>query len=591
MPLSDQQELELERIQNDDPGCMALSWGGTRLEDGGLDDEDVKRLAMAISCDLTLRNHHLRSISIRNNTKIRAPGVRALITVLPHSQIVAVDSFNVRIPGHVREDLKEAIAENVARLTMDLVPEGLVAAEQASAVAAQREASRRATVVDAATTRDQQQRSKGCVASMPVTLNAHALRPAVTGGAVEWQPTDELDQEDDQPLTENFRRVVFRGALTDMRPQLDAQRRARQHQLRAEEMDPIKRRDWSRARATQHQTPKPAVLQEQGRPVVWRRRGCAVALEDVLAVQELQRRAIMKANAGGNKGTLLHVAARGTIMTQPVRAESSWICQACVSRTPHHFLKVLTRFLRAVGLALQDRPIMTALIDYGADPCARTEDGATPLHVSAAKGDVEACRLLLHHAPGRKRQNPSSSAKNTCSLRRDSEGKTPLVVASIHGHAEVVRFLLEDGGAQMQDSDFRKAQDFERGRFSSAGGNALHHAAEHGRLAVVTVLLEHCKKHGLLEQMVDAPTQTGRAITPLMIATSTRHVAIVGRLLAAGASVHTEDKMGRTALFAAAFSGHIGLTRLLVNDKGADVRHADSRGVTPLFVAARTPVN
>eukprot|EP01043_Picozoa_sp_COSAG02_P017680 COSAG02_NODE_807_length_16930_cov_21.113719_3_plen_342_part_00 len=70
-----------------------------------------------------------------------------------------------------------------------------------------------------------------------------------------------------------------------------------------------------------------------------------------------------------------------------------------------------------------------------------------------------------------------------------------------------------------------------------------------------------------------------------MLATSTRHVAIVGRLLAAGASVHEEDKMGRTALFGAAFSGHVGLTRLLVSERGADVRHADNRGVTPLFVA------
>lgn len=161
---------------------------------------------------------------------------------------------------------------------------------------------------------------------------------------------------------------------------------------------------------------------------------------------------------------------------------------------------------------------MTALIEYGADPCARTEDGATPLHISAAKGDVEACRLLLRHAAGGNRQDPSSSAKTTSSLQRDSEGKTALIVASIHGHAEVARFLLEEGGAQIQDSDFRKAQDFERGRFSSAGGNALHHAAEHGRLAVVTVLLEHCKRHGLLEQMVDAPTQTGRAVTPLCVA-------------------------------------------------------------------------
>ena len=167
------------------------------------------------------------------------------------------------------------------------------------------------------------------------------------------------------------------------------------------------------------------------------------------------------------------------------------------------------------GVILQDRPVMTALIENGADPCARTDDGATPLHISAAKGDVEACRLLLHHGAGGRRRSLSSTT--TSSVRRDGEGKTALIVASIHGHAEVARFLLEEGGAQIQDTDFRRAHDFERGKFSSAGGNALHHAAEHGRLAVVKVLLEHCEKHGLLEQMVDAPTQTGRAITPLCV--------------------------------------------------------------------------
>jgi ankyrin repeat protein len=159
---------------------------------------------------------------------------------------------------------------------------------------------------------------------------------------------------------------------------------------------------------------------------------------------------------------------------------------------------------------------MSALVKNGADPCARTEDGATPLHISAAKGDVEACRLLLHHGAGGKRRT-SSSTTTTSSFRRDGEGKTALIVASIHGHAEVVRFLLSEAGAQIQDTDFRTAQDFERGKFSSAGGNALHHAAEHGRLAVMKVLLEHCERHGILEQMVDAPTQTGRSITPLCV--------------------------------------------------------------------------
>jgi len=167
---------------------------------------------------------------------------------------------------------------------------------------------------------------------------------------------------------------------------------------------------------------------------------------------------------------------------------------------------------------------MKALIERGADPCARAEDGNTPLHISAAKGDVKACRLLLHHGAGGKSRkktaagsSSSSSSSGTSASRRDGDGKTALIVASIHGHTEVVRFLLEEGGAQIQDTDFREARDFERGKFSSTGGNALHHAAENGKLGVVKVLLAHCKRYGLLEEMVDAPTRMGRSITPLCV--------------------------------------------------------------------------
>ena len=328
MPLSEEQELELERIRSDDPELEELNWGGTLVQDGGLDDTDMQRLAGAISSDLTLRNHHLRSISIRNNAKIKAAGVRSLIAVLPHSMVVAVDSMNVRIPGQVRQDLKDAIAEN-AILRLAGSPGDRGADEQsvdhkaAAAVQrdeAQREKERQVAVVHAAAARDQQQRSKGCVASMPVTLRAHALRPTVTDSAVEWQPTEEVDQEDEHPLTENSRRVIFRGALTDVRPQLDARRRHKQHRIRAEETEPIERRNRNRKRAESRQPPKAAALHEQGRPVVCGRRGRPVAPEKVVSAKELRQRTIMRANAGGHRGTLLHVAARGTIMTKPVRA-------------------------------------------------------------------------------------------------------------------------------------------------------------------------------------------------------------------------------------------------------------------------------
>jgi hypothetical protein len=320
MPLSEKQQAELERIRSDDPSCIELLWGGTLLKDGGLDDADMSELARAISCDLTLRNHHLRSISIRNNTKIGEHGAQALLTVLPHSRIVAIDTMNVRVAGQTREDLKEELRAQVAKFAPPVVDDSM---EREAQAAAQREAQRQAAVVAAAADRDRQQRVVGCVAGMPVTLNAHVLRPS-TAVPVAWQPTEVTDLQEDYALTEKSLRVTFRGALTDERPGLDARRRHKQHKLRAEEVAPIERREVNRKRTVA--PPPPSVLREQGRPVVCGRRGRPVAPEQVTSVRELQHKKLLSEN--GSKGTLLHVAARGTIMTQPVRhLASPWaIC-------------------------------------------------------------------------------------------------------------------------------------------------------------------------------------------------------------------------------------------------------------------------
>lgn len=317
MPLNEYQEEELKLIMQNDPHCTKLEWGGTLAEDGGIDNNDLIRLADAIcGPGLQKRNRYLISISIRNNSKIGESGVLSLLQVLPHSEITSVDSMNVRISGQLRQDLREAIAENVTRLAPPIADTSV---EQEAKVMAQREAKRQAAIVDAATRRDQQQRYQGCVSSMPVRLNANSLRPTVIDGGVEWQPTEEVDENDEHPLTENSRRVVFRGALTDERPRLDAQRRRKQHKLRAEEMEPIERRIRNRVRGKLRQPPEQAVIHEQGRPVVYGRRGRPVASEKVVTVKVLRQRAIVKATSGGNKSTLLHIAARGTIMTQPVR--------------------------------------------------------------------------------------------------------------------------------------------------------------------------------------------------------------------------------------------------------------------------------
>jgi ankyrin repeat protein len=91
-------------------------------------------------------------------------------------------------------------------------------------------------------------------------------------------------------------------------------------------------------------------------------------------------------------------------------------------------------------------------------------DGDTALHRAAARGQVEAVKLLLERGAGVDAV--------------DDEGTTPLVSAAYRGHIEVVKVLLERGAAV-------DAQEM-RYRISS-----LSHAVGRGDKALVQVLLAH----------------------------------------------------------------------------------------------------
>jgi len=71
------------------------------------------------------------------------------------------------------------------------------------------------------------------------------------------------------------------------------------------------------------------------------------------------------------------------------------------------------------------------------------------------------------------------------------------------------------------------------------------------------------------------------SLTPLHAACRRGHVAIVTRLLGAGADVHRMDADGCTALHYVCDCQHVAVARLLI-DAGADVDAADGAGSTPL---------
>ena len=88
--------------------------------------------------------------------------------------------------------------------------------------------------------------------------------------------------------------------------------------------------------------------------------------------------------------------------------------------------------------------IMQVLLDYGADPNARDNDGSTSLHFSSwrkrgntwssGKGTVEGTRLLLKHG--------------AIIDAEDNEGKTPLQLALEHGRDDIATCLREHGATR-----------------------------------------------------------------------------------------------------------------------------------------------
>lgn len=119
----------------------------------------------------------------------------------------------------------------------------------------------------------------------------------------------------------------------------------------------------------------------------------------------------------------------------------------------------LTPFLSAVAGGHMD--LMPLLIEHGAKVNARSEQGATALHMH--KGRAALIEALLPHV------------KDINAI--DELGVTPLHRAAGPGYYDACRLLLA-AGARVNAQD-------------AAGATPLHYAAEEGRPEVVTLLLEN----------------------------------------------------------------------------------------------------
>lgn len=239
--------------------------------------------------------------------------------------------------------------------------------------------------------------------------------------------------------------------------------------------------------------------------------------------------------------------------------------------------------------------VVKLLLDRGADVSAKSEGGFTALIGASGCPDAETLRLLLD-------KNADVNAKT-------AEGGTALMAAAGQGYADTVKLLIARGADvnAVQKGLKRTALHFAAmvargpgfGRLEEAGTVRSDYAA------TIRALLDAGADTGIRDfngwtALVWAQTNDDPGVTRLLMgafdkaagnqallgAAGHGNVRTMQMLLGSGADVNARDPAtGTTPLLAAARSGRPDTVRLLL-DRGANVRARDKQGRTALMRAS-----
>lgn len=200
-------------------------------------------------------------------------------------------------------------------------------------------------------------------------------------------------------------------------------------------------------------------------------------------------------------------------------------------------VKATNRYgIAAMALACESgsAAIVEQLIAAGVSANATGPYGETALHTCAHSGKVEAAKALIAHGA-------------LLDAGDSWRGQTPLMWAAAQGHPDMIQVLAEAGADVNARSTIivweRQRTSEPRDKWLPPGGlTPMLFAAREGCAECVSVLL----KAGADPNIVDPDRYS-----PLVLALINGHFDVAGVLIDAGVDLDMEDKVGRTALWAA----------------------------------------
>ncbi|XP_026463425.1 uncharacterized protein LOC113366088 [Ctenocephalides felis] len=213
-----------------------------------------------------------------------------------------------------------------------------------------------------------------------------------------------------------------------------------------------------------------------------------------------------------------------------------------VGRTALH-LAAMNGFAHLVRFLIRDH---NAVIDI------LTLRKQTPLHLAAASGQLEVCKLLL---------DLGANIDAT-----DDLGQKPIHVAAQNNFSDVAKLFLQRHPVLVTAT-------------SKDGNTCAHIAAMQGSVRVIEELMKF-DRNGVISarnKITDS--------TPLQLAAEGGHAEVVKALVRAGASCTEENKAGFTAVHLAAQNGHGTVLEVMRSTNSLRIS-SKKLGLTPLHVAA-----